>query len=191
MTLKKKVKLMKKQKEIIVIVSAIVAIGSMISCKDNVGSEKGDIKKVIGVQNKFKNKNVEFNFDFPDTMYVNEVYKGKINYKSVLDSITTSFDDDRKSRYITYYMTKAKVANYNIEELKKMRLDTFGAIDNRSIPIYGIKFSELGVHYLDGIINDHISIDTFSQSNKDEDKVRYIENVVRATHKVMVIERNN
>lgn len=184
MTKNKRIKLMKMQKEIIVTVSAILLI-ILVSCKENRSSEKE-----IVIQNKFKNGYVEFNFDFPDTIYINEVYNGKINYKSVLDTITTSFEDKRKSRYITYYMNKTQDVNYNLKDLKKMNLDTFGAINNRTIPIYGIKFSELGVHYLDGIINDHISIDTFSQSKKNEDKARYIENVVRATHKVIVIEKS-
>lgn len=183
---KKRIKLMKTQKEIIVAVSAMFLMISITSCKDNANSEKELIKKKVAVKNKFKNSSVEFNFDFPDTIYVNKEYNGKINYKSVLDSITTSFEDDKKSRYITFYMNKTKDLNYRIEDLKKMKLDTFGALNNRLIPIYGIKFSEVGVHYLDGIINDHISIDT----NKGEDKVRYIENVVRASHKVIVIERH-
>jgi len=69
-----------------------------------------------------------------------------------------------------------------------MRLDTFGAIDNRTIPFYNIKFTELGTFYIDGIINDHVFIDTLKQPKKPTDKVRYIEKVVQATHKVVVIE---
>ncbi len=188
MTLKKKVKLMMKQKRIIVAVSAILIL-NFSSCKDNQNAEKGRVKKEGIVHNGFKNETVEFYFDFPDTVYINKVYKGNINYKSVLDTITKTFDDKKRSRYILYYMRNTKDIKYSVDELKKMELDTFGAINNKSIPIYGIKFSELGTYYLDGIIDDHVTVDTFSQ--KSIDKVRYIENLVRATHKVIVVNEPN
>jgi hypothetical protein len=186
---KKRKKQMNKQ-TVIIVVAINIFLSSLIiiSCKDNLNSEKEIVKEVENVQKKFKNKLVEFEFDFPDTIQVDKLYNGKIKYKSVLDTITTSFDDEKKSRYISFYMSKTKYINYEIEELKTMRLDTFGAIDNRTIPFYDLKFTELGVHYIDGIINDHISIDTLIKSKKSIDKVRYIENVVRATHKVVVIK---
>jgi len=126
-------------------------------------------------------------FVFPDTVYLNKLYNGKIEYKGVLDTITTSFDEKMKSRYISFYMTKTKNIDYEMKQLYKKKLDTFGAIDSRTIPFYDLKFSELGVNYIDGIINDHITIDTLTKPNLT-DKVRYIENVLRATHKVVVIE---
>ena len=180
---------MKKQ-TVITVFAISIFLSSLIilSCKDSLNVEKEIVKGKENVQKKFKNKLVEFEFDFPDTIYINKLYNGKLRYKSVLDTITTSFDDEKKSRYISFYMNKTKDVNYKIEELKTMKLDTFGAIDNRTIPFYKIKFTELGVHYIDGIINDHVSIDTLIQFNKSIDKVRYIENVVRATHKVVVVK---
>ncbi len=180
---------MKKQIGITVVaINVILSSLVIISCKDSLQSEKDTIKEKENVQKKIKNKFVEFEFDFPDTIHINKLYNGKIKYKGVLDTITTSFENEKKSRYISFYMSKTKDINYEIEELKTMKLDTFGAIDNRTIPFYDLKFTELGVHYIDGIINDHISIDTLIKSKKSIDKVRYIENVVRVTHKVVVIK---
>ena len=170
----------------VVAINLFLSLLVILSCKDSLQSEKDTIKEKENIQKKFKNKLVEFEFDFPDTIQINKLYNGKIKYKGVLDTITTSFDDEKKSRYISFYMSKTKDINYKIEELKTMKLDTFGAIDNRTIPFYDLKFTELGVHYIDGIINDHISIDTLIKSKKSIEKVRYIENVVRATHKVVV-----
>lgn len=130
-------------------------------------------------------------FIFPDTVYINKLYNGKIMYKGILDTITTSFDDQTKSRYISFYMTKTKNIDYETEELYKLKLDTFGAIDNRTIPFHKIKFTELGTFYMDGIINDHVMIDTLTRPKKPTDKVRYIENIIRANHKVVVIENHN
>ncbi|WP_147406591.1 hypothetical protein [Flavobacterium endophyticum] len=180
---------MKKQNVIIVTVVSLFFSLFIVSCKENLNKEKETINKKTDSLKTFKNDIVEFDFDFPDTIYINKIYNGKINYRSVLDTITTTFDNEQKSRYILFYMKRTKSINYKIEELKKMKLDTFGATDNRTIPIYGIKFTELGVHYLDGIINDHIAIDTLISSKKPNDKVRYIENEVRATHKVIVVEQ--
>jgi len=97
--------------------------------------------------------------------------------------------ENGKDRYITYSLIKTKSVNYETKELYKMKLDTFGAVDNMTIPFYKIKFEELGTFYIDGIINDHVTIDTLTRPRKPSDKVRYIENVVRATHKVVVIAK--
>lgn len=172
----------------LVVISFISLTSLLISCKDDVAVEK--IKNNDYAKNRiFKNSSVEFEFEFPDTVYINEEYKGKILYKSVLDTITTSFEDKTKSRYIAFYMRKTKNINYSDEELKQAKLDTFGAINNRNIPFYKISFNQLGVHYIDGIINDHIFIDTISPNKNGNNKIRYIENIVRATHKVIVVRK--
>jgi hypothetical protein len=152
----------------------------VFSCKGDMPIEKISKKNLIETTAFVK-------FVFPDTVYLNKLYNGKIEYKGVLDSITTSFDERTKSRYISFYMIKTKNIDYEMKQLYKVKLDTFGAIDNRTIPFYDLKFTELGVNYIDGIINDHITIDTLTKP-KPTDKVRYIENVLRATHKVFVIE---
>ena len=91
------------------------------------------------------------------------------------------------NRYIIYSLTKTKNIDYNTKQLYKIKLDTFGAVDNRTIPFYDIKFSEVGTFYIDGILNDYVTIE--KPNAKPTDKSRYIENVLRATHKVVVIEK--
>ena len=86
-------------------------------------------------------------------------------------------------------MRKSKYVNYDFNILKLNIKDTFGAINNRIIPFYNIKFNELGIHYIDGIINDIVYIDTVKSKRKDSDLVRLIENEVRVTHKVVVIRK--
>ena len=175
-----KTKEKKQYKKITIILSSLL-LSLVFSCKKDTPIEK---KNTINL-----NETTAFvKFIFPDTVYINKLYKGKIKYKGILDTITTSFDDKIKSRYISFYMTKTKNIDYETKQLYKVKLDTFGAIDNRTIPFYNIKFTELGIHYIDGIINDHLTIDTLTTPKKPTDKVRYIENVVRATHKVVVIE---
>ena len=158
----------------------------LFSCKDNQSTKNESSKKNVA-----KITTAFVKFIFPDTVYIDKLYNGEIKYKGVLDTITTSFYDDKKSRYISFYMTKTRNIDYDIKQLYKIKLDTFGAVDNRTIPFYDVKFTELGVHYIDGIINDHVTIDTLTRPKKSTDKVRYIENVLRATHKVVVIEKPN
>lgn len=169
-----------KQKKKIIIIFSILLLSFVFSCKKDKINENKKTKNLTET-------NAFVKFNFPDTVYVNKLYNGKIEYKGVLDTITTSFDDKIKSRYISFYMTKTKNIDYEMKQLYKIKLDTFGAIDNRTIPFYDVKFSELGIHYIDGLINDHVTIDTLIRS-KPTDKVRYIENVLRVTHKVFVIE---
>lgn len=171
--------LSKNQNNIILIVLSSLLL-LVLSCRRDKPIEKISTKNLTETAAFVK-------FVFPDTVYINKLYNGKIEYKGVLDTITTSFDEKTKSRYISFYMTKTKNIDYEMKQLYKVKLDTFGAIDNRTIPFYDLKFTELGVNYIDGIINDHLTIDTLTKP-KPTDKVRYIENVLRATHKVVVIE---
>jgi len=163
----------------------------LFSCFQRVND--GDLgiadKVKLGQELSDSDKTVKFRFLFPDTVYVGKSYTGKILYKSSLDSITTSFDDTVNSRYIVYYMTKSDNINYTPEYLKTITKDTFGAKDNRTIELADIKFTEAGNFYLDGFINDYIIIDTNKRKNENN-KVRYIEWVTRATHKVVAIKNN-
>lgn len=168
---KKRKKLSKKLKTIILVNNFFLLL--FFSCKEDLKSSKV-----------FKNEVVEYKFEFPDTIKVNKSYDGKIIYKGVLDTLTTSFEDKRKSRYIYFYMNKTKKIETEIKKLKLEKLDTFGAINNRIIPFYDISFNKSGVYYLDGYIEDHVIIDNKTDSKKN----RYIENIVKATHKVVVVK---
>ena len=170
----------KKNQNKIILIFSISLLSLVFSCKRDKLIEKRETNNLTETTAFVK-------FVFPDTVYINKLYNGKIEYKGVLDTITTSFDEKMKCRYISFYMTKIKNIDYEMKQLYKIKLDTFGAIDNRTIPFYDLKFTELGINYIDGIINDHITIDTLTKP-KPTDKVRYVENVLRITHKVVVIE---
>lgn len=174
----------KKQYSKIIIIISSGLFAFAISCKKDTPIESRK-------SNNIHQSTVFVKFDFPDTVYINKSYKGKIEYKSILDTITTNVleEVDGINRYIMYSLTRTKNLDYDTMELYKIKLDTFGAIDNRTIPFYDIKFTELGVHYIDGIINDHATINTLPKSQNPNDKVRYIVNEARATHKVIVIDR--
>lgn len=136
----------------------------------------------------YKDKTVQFNFYFPDTVIVNKLYDGNISYKGILDTITTNFDDQiekqGKNRYIIFSYIKTKEVNYDGKYLSKITTDTIGADDCHNIHLYDFKFTEIGVYYIDGIINDNAIITL----NEDENQGRSITNEIRATHKVVVIE---
>jgi len=164
----------------------IILLLMIVSCNNNSGIKKSKDNR------HFVNDVVEFEFDFPDTVYINKSYSGKIKYKGILDTLTTSFEESKNgtSRYIIYSLTKNQNINYKEDQLRKMPLDTFGATDNRTIPFYNVKFTKLGINYIDGFINDFAIIDTVVNKKADS-KARYIENEVRATHRVIVVEESN
>lgn len=141
------------------------------------------------IPNRESNTQIEFEIDFPDTVYVNKLYDGEIKYRSGLDSIITTFGDKQKNRFTRFIVAKPTTnISYNFENLRKKVKDTFGALNNRIIPFYDIKFSKLGVNYIDGIIDDIVLIDTIKKA-KDNDSLLLLRNEKRVTHKVYVIDK--
>lgn len=137
-----------------------------------------------------KEQLIEYKFDFPDTVFINEKYNGIIDYKSILDTITTSFDDKKNSRYVLFLLSISKEKpDYDFEYLKKHIKDTFGALNNRIINVTNVEFSEVGEFYIDGIINDLVAIETDIKDEDGLNMVRLIENEQRVTHKVITIRR--
>lgn len=133
-------------------------------------------------------KQIEFIVEFPDTVYVNQKYNGKIKYKSILDTITTSFDDKKKNRYVIFYQTLVDKPDPDYKHLKKVA-KMVGADNNREIPLEDIVFNKTGTHYIDGIINDNVVID-LNRTDKEGDSLsRIIENEERVIHKVFVMRK--
>lgn len=151
--------------------------------------KEAKIDKDEFVNKPYSDSIVKFEFEFPDTVYVNKLYNGKIKYEGIFDTIITTFGDKKKNRYIRFMMAKTHVIDFDDKHLKQIAKDTFGAIDNRTIPFYDVKFTKLGTNYIVGIINDNVLIDTVAKDKNGKDLVRYVEREVRATHKVVVIER--
>lgn len=159
-----------------------------ISCKENNASmDSSTFENDIMVE-----KNIEpilYKIDFPDTVLIDKKYNGTIEYKSILDSITRVFGDLEKDRYVRFIMATSNSNNFSNEVLKsKIVKDTFGALDNRNIPFYDVQFSQAGELFIVGVINDLVIIDLHQKNIDGEDLVRLIENEVRVTHKVYVID---
>jgi hypothetical protein len=181
-----------KKKEV-KIISIFILLLIIFSCKKNDDAiEKETVVKKNEIENKiFSNNLVQFEFDFPDTVCINKSYNGKIKYRGILDTITTDFNlegDSPKSRYIMFLFTKTKNIDYNIKHLSKIKLDTIGALDNNTILLSDMKFTELGVNYIDGIINDNVFIDLKRKDKNGENLSRAITDEVRATYKIVVIK---
>jgi hypothetical protein len=126
--------------------------------------------------------------EFPDTVYVNEKNSGIIKYKSVLDTITTSFSDKLKNRYVMLYLTLEIEPNNNANYIKENG-KIFGAKNNREILIYDLIFTKNGTHFIDGIISDYVVIDLNTKDRQGSELVREIENEKRITLKVFVADR--
>ncbi|MDM1408250.1 hypothetical protein HX062_11380 [Myroides sp. DF42-4-2] len=139
---------------------------------------------------KVNNDTLEYIIEFPDTVIVNKKYQGRILYHSVLDTLTTSFDDEYH-RYVFFCMRKTDNINYSFEELKRKKLDTIGADNYREIAIYNTSFSTKGVQYIDGIIVDEAIYD-ISKDKKHVPKdslFRHLSHEFRVNKKVVVIDK--
>ncbi|OMQ12077.1 hypothetical protein BXU01_09635 [[Flexibacter] sp. ATCC 35103] len=148
----------------------------LISCKKE--------KKIV---EKSAKDNYEISIVFPDTVFINKPYNGKINYKNSLDTITTTLDDIHKARFIEYAFIKTQTINYSDKYLKKIVTDTFVTRNNREIPLYNIRFNHLGLNYIDGIITDKVMIEIGEEDEKGNILTRIITDEFRFTKKVFVI----
>ncbi len=141
-----------------------------------------------GIKN-IKKQNFRISVDFPDTIVINKLYNGKINYKNDLDTVTTKLLDIKKPRFIQYAFLKTKTINYDNKYLKKIVTDTIYGDNNKIIPLPGISFNKLGINYIDGIIYDEVDIDNGAKNENGQSMTRIITNEYRVTFKVIVIER--
>ncbi|MNK88945.1 hypothetical protein D3C87_1089360 [compost metagenome] len=147
-------------------------------------------KKETKNLNLSKEKNLSISLDFPDTVYVNKGYDGKINYKNDLDTITKVLNQLNPLRTVVYTFLKTDNVNYSNKDLKKIVTDTFYTDSNRVIPIYG-EFNNTGTYYIDGIVKDEVIIENGGKNSKGEWMDRIITNEFRVTKKVIVIKKND
>ncbi len=155
----------------------------LCSCK------KDSTKEIVNQKTNEIKKELEYTIDFPDTLLVNKEYDGVIYYKSVLDTIITTFGDSKTNRYARFILVTSKRPSISYEELKSKVKDTFGALNNREIPFYRIKFNEPGEYYIEGLINDIVLIDTIKDVKDENNMIQLIQNEEIVLHKVIVIEK--
>lgn len=78
------------------------------------------------------------------------------------------------------------ILNYTLVDF--LAKDLYGAIDNRNIPLDRLVFKEVGDFFIDAIVNDAVFIDLKKKDENGEDLIRWIENEVRVTKRVVVID---
>jgi hypothetical protein len=149
---------------------------------------KKEEPKINHQTQKYAEKWIDYKLEFPDTVYVNELNEGIIRYKSILDTVTTSFDDKKNKRYVMFYLTTVDKPYKDYKKIKKSK-QVFGADNNKLISLYDIKFDKTGIYYIDGIINDYVVIDINKKDSKGNELVREIEKEDRVTRKVVVINK--
>lgn len=163
----------------------ILCLFFFIQCKEK------STKSEEFVNTAFKGNGVEYSIEFPDTVLKGKKYNGKIHYKNLLDTITESMINDstsKRNRYIIFSMVLIDNIDYVEKDLWKIAKDTFGALNNHTIPFYDIKFNKSGTFFIDGVINDQGYITSDVKNKKGSYDTRIITNEFRATKKVVVIE---
>jgi len=136
---------------------------------------------------------IDYKISFPDTVYVNKEYDGKIFYKSILDTVTTSFEDKEKERYTILYLkllSNYVYDDFDFEKFKKTSKLKYGATNNREISFDKIKFDSIGTYYINGVIQDFVVIDLKEKNENGEDMVRLIEKQEEILHKVVVVDKS-
>jgi len=162
---------------------AIVGVLLLYSCNGHIKDNKLDHNKSDSDVDR-----IVYSIDFPDTVFTKEDNYGLVTYKSHYDSIITNFGVKDTNRFTRLIVTITNNIDYDYDYLKSIVKDTFGAYDNRSI-YFMLKFERSGVFYMDGVINDLVLIDLHKKSEEGIDQIRWLEDEVRVTKKVVVIDK--
>jgi hypothetical protein len=139
-----------------------------------------------------KGDKINYKIDFPDTVYVSQPYNGILYYKSILDTVTTSFENKEKERYTILYLkllSKYIYDEFEYENFKKTSKLVFGADDHTKITFKNIKFDSIGTFYINGVILDFVYINLNKKNENGEDLLRLIEKQEEIIHKVVVIPK--
>lgn len=161
-----------KNKNLVLILLAVFII---ISCSDNKGDKKAS-KKNLGSKYIFSIKH------FPDTVLVDKIYEGEIEYESELDTINLPNEDER---FIFLYITTQKGSFKDIEAIKKVEHEVF-KIDKNGIIAFRFKFKNTGVNYFNGMIEDMVILN----NHYKDGKARIITHLTEIKKEVFVIDKN-
>lgn len=139
-------------------------------------------------ENRSKKESVIINFDFPDTVEVNNYYTGKIQYNSPFDTITVKLlHDTKRYRKIFFSFTGTKKIFSNPIDLKSNFKDTIYAKTSNLINIDSIYFGKTGTYFFDGIIFDEVNFEIDSTNTKGKKLTRILSKEYRVIKKVIVV----
>ena len=122
-----------------------------LSCKknqNNLSIKKANIDEQIDI---VRIENI------PDTVFVNKVYFGKIEYKSQLDTIEISKGD---IRHVVMFTTTQNGYFKDIESIEKVKHDIF-AINKSSFIEFAFSFENVGPNNFNAIIEDMVMLDNY------------------------------
>ncbi len=146
----------------------------IISCSNRGGEKKvKDIAKELASENIFNIQN------FPDTVLLDKVYMGKMNYTSELDTINLL---EGEERFIFFYITTQDGDFHDIEEIEKVEHEVFKVGENKVIN-FQFKFKKKGINYFTGIIQDMILLN----DTDNDGESRIITHLTEINKEVFVI----
>lgn len=155
------------------LMSIVLISLTIISCL----SKKEKVKTI----NSLESKNIFSVKHFPDTVLVDKIYEGEIEYESELDTITLI---EGEERFIFLYITTEKGVFKDIKAIKNVKHEVFN-IDEKGIIAFKFMFKEKGVNYFKGIIEDMVLLNDY-----DEDgKARIITHLTEIKKEVFVINK--
>ena len=156
----KNVKILKVKKMINRCNIFLIVVLCFISCKDDSPVSKGMIK-IVPKKESFS----KTNFNFPDTVELNKVYKGKIFYASLFDTLNLK---KGKDRFVSFYVNSDN-KRLTFQQLMKVKHDTF-YIQKDTI-FFDISFKKRGSNYINGFVSDEVYIES-------KDSIRTVEKII-------------
>jgi hypothetical protein len=153
----KNVKLLKKEKLKVKKLLLLIGIFFLFSCK----KEDNDVVKIIPIKKSFS----KTYFNFPDTVFKNKIYNGKIYYSSLFDTLGLKMDKDR---FVSFYVNSDN-KKLTLKQLFKEEHDTFYI--KKDTIYFDISFKKKGNNFINGFISDDVYIEK-------KDSIRNIEKII-------------
>lgn len=99
---------------------------------------------------------------FPtDTVFINSIYKGSIDYEDKQhDKFTKKLNSESKLRWIITYYVLDTIPYAEHEIYQSSKKDSVLAYNAHKINLRDIEFKKTGTYYISGIIKDNIVLDS-------------------------------
>lgn len=136
------------------ILSIVILLFSFVSCNKK--------KEKVNFTSTIEKTDDNIILDLPDTIFVNQVIRDTIYYKSPLDTIKLS---EKDNRYIFFYATTDSVKYESVEQIKKTKHRSFIEKTKGVIP-FSVQFEKIGDNYFTGIVKDQVLLPNYYKDGK-------------------------
>jgi hypothetical protein len=118
----------------------------------------------------------------PNELSVNKIFKAKLKFESVLDSINLNNDD---KRFTVFYLSIDSFEVSDLDQLKLIKHKAFVLEEKGEIEL-DLIFENVGLNYITGIIEDEVYLDNYKDG-----KTRIITHLIKIVKEINITPTTN